>query len=103
MAELTGLNRAYKVRDYEVIGSTLLETEIESGCVFIRDSRASDLPNAEERYGLLEIASSLFFQNFRLVVQTFYSMSSTGLSYKRIGGITESTGDLQWFSEWKTF
>ena len=70
MAELFNENKqlAYNfgasvARNYELAGSKKLETEIDSGLVFVRNSTASDAPFT---YGLLIIESSRLKNDTRM-------------------------------------
>lgn len=96
VAGLTGSNRAYKYREYDMKGSTLLETELDSGCVFVRNSTASDLPTTSANYGLLEIISSNV-DGFRYIIQHYYAMKSN-LKYERIGTLSGNT--INWEKGW---
>ena len=80
-------------RNYELTGSKMLENEIDSGIVFVRNSTASDAPF---NYGLLIIESSRLKNDTRMTRQTMVSFNGN-ISKSRTGVFNGVS--LSW-SEW---
>lgn len=72
---------AHVSRNYELSGSKLFETELDSGTVFVRNSTATDTPYS---YGLLIIESSRLKADTRMIRQTMIDLNTSNAK-SRIG------------------